>query len=171
MSIESEILVSRTRNTRAGICPNTPLRFTADHRQLSANRSPQQISLAMDRIFHRPAIAPSERKTVIELSHAVSRAVFEIIAGYRSVSQLTFVMDPECVKKLRSQAILQTGGYTVQPMPGTSHGEVRSLHLWPTISGAYECSVIVAFKHRVRAVALRIEPWHGRWQITSVEML
>ncbi|WP_404285762.1 Rv3235 family protein [Glutamicibacter arilaitensis] len=171
MSIESETRISPSRTSRAGTCPNTPFRFVSEHRRPSADTSPQQISLAMDRIFHRPAIASSERKTIIELSHSVSRAVFEIVAGYRSVSQLAFVMEPECVKKLRAQAMLQTGGYTVQPMPGTSHGEVRSLHLWPTISGAYECSVIVAFKHRVRAVALRIEPWHGRWQITSVEML
>jgi hypothetical protein len=171
VSIQSETIAIRRAETVNRTCVNVPLRIASGHRENNKARSPQQISLAMDRIFRRPAVATSERKTVIELSHAVSRAVFEIIAGYRSVGQLAFVMEPECVKKLRAQAILQTGGYTLQPEPGTSHGHVRSLHLWPTLSGAYECSVIVAFKHRVRAVALRIEPWHGRWQITSVEML
>lgn len=171
MSMQSGTIAEPRPESGTQTCTNVPLRISSGHRENYTAGSPQQISLAMDRIFRRPAVTKSERNTVIELSHAVSRAVFEIIAGYRSVGQLAFVMEPDCVKKLRAQAILQSGGYTIQPEPGTSHGEVRSLHLWPTLSGAYECSVIVAFKHRVRAVALRIEPWHGRWQITSVEML
>lgn len=171
MSISAETLTSTNRQPAQQHCTNAPGRFLSDHRENNLTRSPQQISLAMDRIFRRPSRIKSERKAIFELSHAASRAVFEIIAGYRSVHQLAFVMEPECVKKLRAQALLQTNGYTLEPEPGTSHGEVRSLHLWPTISGAYECSVIVAFKHRIRAVALRIEPWHGRWQITDIEML
>ncbi|MFJ2621462.1 Rv3235 family protein [Glutamicibacter sp. NPDC087344] len=125
----------------------------------------------MDHIFHRSPSHHAERINVVRLSHAVARAVFEIIAGYRTVAQLSFVMNPDCIRKLQNQALLETDGYKQAPAPGTSHGQVQSMKLRSTLSGGWECTVILGFKYRVRAVALYIEPWHGRWQVTSVEML
>jgi len=133
--------------------------------------SPDCIAFSMDHIFHRCATSDPEKVCIIRLSHAVSRAVFEIIAGYRSVSQLSFIMTAECIGKLRNQALIETDGYKIDPEPGTSHGRVQSMRLHSTLGGAWECTVILGFKYRVRAVALRIEPWHGRWQVTGLEML
>lgn len=135
------------------------------------NRTPAAIAVPMDHIFHRGPGCRSERINVVRLSHAVSRAVFEIIAGYRTVAQLNFVMNPDCIRKLRDQALIETDGYKTAPEPGTSHGQVQSMRLRSTLGGGWECTVILGFKYRVRAVALRVEPWHGRWQVTSVEML
>lgn len=163
-------LGTRTRH-QISARPDISHRLTCQNTTATHEQTPREIQRAMNHIFRRELIGQSDRKTVIEISHAVSRAVFEIIAGYRSVSQLAFVVDPECVNKLRAQALLETCGYTSQPEPGTSHGKVQSLHLCRTISGAYESAVVVVFKYRVRAVALRIEPWHGRWQVTNIEML
>ncbi len=72
MSIQSETIAIRRAETVNRTCVNVPLRIASGHRENNKARSPQQISLAMDRIFRRPAVATSERKTVIELSHAVS---------------------------------------------------------------------------------------------------
>lgn len=133
--------------------------------------TPESLIVPMDRIFHRQAVHLTNRTNLILLSHAVARAVFEIIAGYRSVTQLNFVMDPECILKLRNRALLETEGYSLMPAPGTTHGQVQSMRLRSASGGAWECTIILGFKYRVRAVALRIEPWHGRWQVTSLEML
>lgn len=134
-------------------------------------RSPACIATSMDYIFHRCSQSLPEKLSVVRLSHAVSRAVFEIIAGYRSVTQLKFIMTNDCICKLRNQALLETDGYKLAPEPGTTHGQVQSMRLRATLGGAWECTVILGFKYRVRAVALRIEPWHGRWQVTGLEML
>lgn len=132
---------------------------------------PTCIAVSMDHIFRRNRQQLPDKLTVIRLSHAVSRAVFEIIAGYRSTAQLNFHLTPECISKLQNQALLETDGYTLDPAPGTAHGQVQSMRMSCTSSGAWECTVILGFKYRVRAVALRIESWHGRWQVTSLEML
>jgi len=132
---------------------------------------PACVAVTMDHIFRRNRQQLPDKLTVIRLSHAVSRAVFEIIAGYRSVAQLNFHLSPDCISKLQNQAMIETEGYTHDPEPGTAHGQVQSMRMSCTSSGAWECTVILGFKYRVRAVALRIELWHGRWQVTSLEML
>jgi len=133
--------------------------------------SPAHLSRAMDNIFRRNEGYRTERRAVVEISYSVARAVFEIVAGYRSVSQLAFVVEPNCIDKLRRRALLETSRYTVDPVPGTAHGQIISLHLDHCFSGAWECTAIIGFKDRVRAVALKIEPWHGRWQVTDVELI
>src|SRR5699024_9288909 len=70
------------------------------------NRTPAAIAVPMDHTFHLGPGCRSERINVVRLSHAVSRAVFEIIAGYRTVAQLNFVMNPDCIRKLRDQALI-----------------------------------------------------------------
>ncbi|MEF9874973.1 MULTISPECIES: Rv3235 family protein [unclassified Glutamicibacter] len=134
-------------------------------------QAPAHLRRAMDNIFHRSAVYRSEHRAIVEISHAVARAVFEIVAGYRTVNQLAFVMEPSCIAKLRRRALLETQCYTLEPLPGTAHGQIISLHLDRCISGSWECTVILGFKYRVRAVALKIEPWHGRWQVTDVELI
>lgn len=134
-------------------------------------QAPAHLRRAMDNIFRRSAVSRTEHRAVIEISHAVARAVFEIVAGYRTVNQLAFVMEPSCIAKLRRRALLETASYTLEPLPGTAHGQIISLHLDRCLSGSWECSVILGFKYRVRAVALKIEPWHGRWQVTDVELI
>ncbi|KWR73051.1 hypothetical protein RN04_04150 [Arthrobacter sp. W1] len=134
-------------------------------------QAPAHLRRALDNIFHRSAVYRTEHRAIIEISHAVARAVFEIVAGYRTVNQLAFVMEPSCIAKLRRRALLETASYTLEPLPGTAHGQIISLHLDRCLSGSWECTVILGFKYRVRAVALKIEPWHGRWQVTDMELI
>lgn len=136
-----------------------------------AYETPTSIAKSMNHIFHRPAVPRTTGLAAVHLCHAVARAVFEILAGYRSLWQLNFVMEPRCINKLRHQQLLETQDLSLEPIPGTSHGLVRTMRMELTASGAYECAAVLAFKHRVRAVALRIEPWHGRWQVTELEVL
>ncbi|WP_159609558.1 Rv3235 family protein [Glutamicibacter sp. JC586] len=144
---------------------------TSTSTQSEPRVTPAHLSRAMDNIFRRNEICRPERRAVVEISYSVARAVFEIVAGYRSVSQLAFVVEPQCIDKLRRRALLETSRYTVDPVPGTAHGHIMSLHLDRCLSGAWECTAIIGFKDRVRAVALKIEPWHGRWQVTDVELI
>ncbi len=153
--------------------------YTTDHPERSQAAAapietcpaPAHLRRALDHIFHRSAVQRAEHRAIIEISHAVARAVFEILAGYRTVNQLAFVMEPACIAKLRRRALLETCQYTLEPLPGTAHGQIISLHLDRCISGSWECAVVLGFKYRVRAVALKIEPWHGRWQVTDVELI
>ncbi|MBF6672508.1 Rv3235 family protein [Glutamicibacter halophytocola] len=133
--------------------------------------APAHLRRALDHIFHRSEVCRSEHRAIVEITHSVARAVFEIVAGYRSVSQLAFVMEPSCIAKLQRRALLETAQYTLEPVPGTAHGQILSLHLDRCLSGSWECTAILGFKNRVRAVALKIEPWHGRWQVTDVELI
>lgn len=151
---------------------NLSVRLTGGtlHRTL-VHETPAVISRPMNHIFHRAPLPRTSGLAAVQLCHAVARAVFEILAGHRSLWQLNFVMEPGCIAKLRNQQLLETRGLSLEPAPGTSHGAVRTMRMELTPSGAYECAAVLAFKHRVRAVALRIEPWHGRWQVSELEVL
>lgn len=135
------------------------------------HESPAVIAKPMNHIFHRANVPLTSRIAAVHLCHAVARAVFEILAGHRSLWQLNFAVEPRCIEKLRSQQLIETRALSLPPAPGTSHGCVRTIRMELTASGAYECAAVLAFKHRVRAVALKIELWHGRWQVTELEVL
>lgn len=135
------------------------------------HQSPQAIAKPMNWIFHRAPAPRTGRMAAVQLCHAVARAVFEVLSGYRSIRQLNFAMEPGCVEKIKRQMLIETRNFTTTAQPGTTHGCVRTIRMEQTQSGAYECAAVLAFKHRVRAVALRIEPWHGRWQVTELEVL
>lgn len=135
------------------------------------HETPAGIAKPMDRIFHRAPAPCNGRIAAVHLCHAVARAAFEILAGDRGVQQLAFAVDPRCIDKLKRRALIETQQFTASPIEGTSHGCVRTIRMEQTATGAYECAAVLAFKHRVRAVALRLEPWHGRWQVTELEVL
>ncbi|MCW4464398.1 Rv3235 family protein [Glutamicibacter sp. MNS18] len=135
------------------------------------HESPTQIAKPMDHIFHRAPVPRTTRLAAVHLCHAVARAVFEILAGHRGLWQLNFAVEPRCIEKLKCQQLIETRALTLDPAEGTSHGCVRTIRMELTASGAYECAAVLAFKHRVRAVALKLEPWHGRWQVTELEVL
>jgi len=167
----STITIS-ARTVAATPVPQTP--DPSAHKSFGASspcEAPAHLRRALDHIFHRSEVCRTEHRAIVEITHSVARAVFEIVAGYRTVGQLAFVMEPTCIAKLQRRALLETAQYTVEPEPGTVHGQILSLHLDRCLSGCWECTAILGFKNRVRAVALKIEPWHGRWQVTDVELI
>lgn len=159
-----------TITSEAPTVPEAPSTLIADeHSAPVAGESPTHLVRSLDHIFRRPDTLESDHIRVVKLVHAISRAVFEILAGYRSLQQLAFAVEPTCVEKLRHQRILQCADHA--GAADFCHCAIRSVHLSRNSADAFECTSILAFKDRVRAVALRVERWHGRWQVTSLEVL
>ena len=172
MSLETEVPRSRRQPWHQSPAANLTVHLAGGtvHHALRHD-SPASIARSMDHIFHRAPVPRTNSLAAVHLCHAVARAVFEILAGHRGLWQLNFAVEPRCIEKLRCQQMLETRSLSMEPAPGTSHGCVRTIRMELTAGGAYECAVVLAFKHRVRAVALKIEPRHGRWQVTELEVL
>ncbi|GAA4370026.1 Rv3235 family protein [Paeniglutamicibacter cryotolerans] len=104
------------------------------------------------------------------LARALAAATFESLIGQRPVQQLARWYSADCLAKLsRRRELLRASC----PDPGARSfhcpcvRQVRVSRLSDTI---YEAAVVVDEKTSVRAAALRLERWRGRWLATALEI-
>ena len=111
----------------------------------------------------RPQICPDPARVV----RAVVTAAVEVLAGLRPATQLGRWTTPELYDAIARRAGLARrilGEY------GSVRPRVRSVDLQLTRSGAYEACVMVEDGHRLRAAGARVEPRHGRWVLSALEV-
>lgn len=111
----------------------------------------------------RPQICPDPARVV----RAVVTAAVEVLAGLRPATQLGRWTTPELYDAIARRAGLARrilGEY------GSVRPRVRSVDLQLTRSGAYEACVMVEDGHRLRAAGARVEPHHGRWVLSALEV-
>lgn len=96
---------------------------------------------------------------------AVMTIIYDTLAGRRDLSLLRRWISSALYRRLEARV------RTVPLAAGLSlPARVRTVHVSEPTPGVYECSVVVADSGRVRAAAVRIEAFRGRWRITALEL-
>ena len=146
----------------------------------SATLANAEIDRGWDRLRFQPALQPRKTQTEragttrpqicpdpVRVVRAVVTAAVEVLAGLRPATQLGRWTTPELYDAIARRAGLARrilGEY------GSVRPRVRSVDLQLTRSGAYEACVMVEDGHRLRAAGARVEPRHGRWVLSALEV-
>lgn len=108
----------------------------------------------------------------LPLLPTIATLVIEVIAGARSVEQMSALVSDQVYEKLRSKvaARARNDANAGRPalMPKFTVGKVRTDSPRP---GVIESVVLITSQARTRAVTIRLEPFHKRWRATSVTIL
>ncbi|MDO4791465.1 MAG: Rv3235 family protein [Buchananella hordeovulneris] len=96
----------------------------------------------------------------------LARACIEAILCKRDPAQLARWLLPD----LHAAVVRRAGLY--RRLKGVSLAPVQLLahHCYTLPSGCYELCATIHDGHRVRAVALRVEPFRSRWLVTALEI-
>lgn len=139
-----------------------------------------EIDRGWDRLRFQPVLQPRKTQTErmgttrpqicpdpVRVVRTVVTAAVEVLAGLRPATQLGRWTTPELYDAIARRAGLARrilGEY------GSVRPRVRSVDLQLTRSGAYEACVMVEDGHRLRAAGARVEPRHGRWVLSALEV-
>lgn len=103
---------------------------------------------------------------------AIATMVVEVIAGSRSLDQLSVLVSDQVYEKLRTKVSqrVRLEATMTRPvlMPKFVVGKIRSDSPKP---GVIESVVLIKSQARTRAVTIRLEPFHKRWRATSLTIL
>lgn len=100
---------------------------------------------------------------------AIVRSAMEVLEGGRPLAQLIRWVDPEIYEALGRRAVLLKHAAG----PGTRRGRPLAIRRARTVrlgANAAETAVVVDDRHRVRAVAVRVEARRGMWRVTALEI-
>lgn len=97
------------------------------------------------------------------------QAIVEVLAGERPATQLIRWTSPAVFADLRRAAPATAGSRAVRRQQGPQRRTVvRSVHVSEPAPGVAEVCALIWNGHRARALALRLQGRHGRWQCTSL---
>lgn len=98
----------------------------------------------------------------------VAATTLEVLTGCRPVSQLLRWTTPEVHAALSARA----GTAARRRRPGTTvqRTSVVRVSTCSPRDGVVEAAAVVTVGTRVRAMALRLEGWDGRWRVTVLEL-
>ncbi|MGL3804969.1 Rv3235 family protein [Paeniglutamicibacter sp. R2-26] len=131
---------------------------------------PEEVRPLIEKIFPRAGSMANLEESVATVVHAVAPAVLEVLAGARPAHQLVNALNPECMGKLEQHRRIWQER---RPDPGTccySNPRVLRIRISEVLPLVFEAAVVLLDAQKVRATALRIERWHGRWQVTALEI-
>lgn len=131
---------------------------------------PAEVRPLIEKIFPKAGSMANIEESVATVVHAVAPAVLEVLAGARPARQLINALNPECMGKLEHHLRI---GQQQQPDPGVccySNPRVLRIRISEVLPLVFEAAVVLLDLEKVRATALRIERWHGRWQVTALEI-
>lgn len=112
-----------------------------------------------------PEPAPAELPEPSRWCGTLVRTCVEVLLGSRPPAQLARWLTPDLYSSLSRRASI------VHALP-TAPKRVRVLrvHTCTLEDGVHEASVVLHDGHRVRAAAIRIELYRGRWRATALEI-
>ena len=131
---------------------------------------PEEVRPLIEKIFPKAGSMANLEESVATVVHAVAPAVLEVLAGARPARQLVNALNPECMGKLEHHLRIGQGQ---RPDPGAccySNPRVLRIRISQVLPLVFEAAVVLLDLQKVRATALRIERWHGRWQVTALEI-
>jgi hypothetical protein len=140
-----------------------------DPRDLSATRA-THVEDDPDAAFaaRRPTSAGDLPDPARGVAQFVQVAV-EVAAGFRPAGQLVRWTSEEVFQRLQRRNRL-AGRPEVRTRARAGHTQVRGVRVCLPRDGVVEASAVVWGRDRVRAVALRLEGWDGRWRVTALEL-
>ena len=99
---------------------------------------------------------------------ALVPAALEVIAGSRPATQLVRLLSTDAYADLQRRAARAARSRS-RPT-AVRRATVRRVVATVPRDGVVEASVVVQQAQRVRAVAVRLEGWDGRWRVTALEV-
>lgn len=99
---------------------------------------------------------PSPRDTAVVLA----RALIEVVAGRRSLTQLATHCSPEVFAGLQRTSLQHAG-----PLP-----KLMSVRTCQPADGVTEASAVFRRGHRAAALAFRLQGIDGRWRLTALQI-
>lgn len=158
-------------------CPGGPVELAPDTTESATGEDIEDIGASLAALGAAPdtgvqflsALTVQDHEVAL-LARALAAATFESLIGQRPVQQLARWYSPDCLAKLSRRRDLLRDSC---PDPGARSfhcpwvRQVRVSRLSETI---YEAAIVVDEKTSVRAAALRLERWRGRWLATALEI-
>lgn len=133
------------------------------------HRHTQQLPLPFEQ--QSPIETPTDKRDIAQRSTSFVRALIEVLAGQRSVLQMTTWVTPDVYEGLVRQVTLNS---RINPEP---HDQPRlaSLHIFAPHQHAAEINCRVEVGERSRAIALRLDllidvRGRWRWRCTALEL-
>ena len=130
-------------------------------------KNPRRTGL--DESFAAPRPTPgSDLPEAQQWGRRYVQVLLEVLAGQRPTTQLLRWSSTDVYAVLQRRAALgarlRRAGTAARPPV------VRSVRTCAPRDGVTEAAAVVVDSGRVRAVALRVEGWDGRWRVTALEM-
>lgn len=163
---ERRCIIPASADPAAALSP----RWSLEEPEVDQYAIPDEVRPIIEKIFPRPDSLQNLEKSVGTTVHAVAPALLEVLAGARPARQLAGVLNPACMGKLEQHVLI---GKEQQPDPNLrcySNPRVLRIRVSQILPRVFEAAVILLDIKKVRATALRIELWHGRWQVTALEI-
>lgn len=117
-------------------------------------------------------IAPVELPDPSEFIRYLAPAVMEVLGGVRPVAQLGGMVTEDIYQRLKSRAAAgaqdRFSHGKKPPWPNISVGRI---HREYTKDNVVQSVVLLSIDRRTRAVAIRLEGFHGRWISTAITVL
>jgi hypothetical protein len=129
-----------------------------------------EVRVVLEQLFPPTNALLGLEESVAAIVHAAAPAVLEVLAGARPARQLHHALSPNCMSKLEQHMRLDA---IHRPDPADcsySNPRVMRMRITQVLPLVFEAAVILRDMQKVRATALRIERWHGRWQVTALEI-
>lgn len=108
----------------------------------------------------------------LPLLPTIATLVVEVIAGVRSVDQVSTLVSDQVYDKLRAKVAQRARSEAADGrpvlLPKFVIGSIRHDSPRP---GVVESVVLIKSAARTRALTIRLEPFHRRWRATSVTIL
>lgn len=92
------------------------------------------------------------------------RAIFDALGGRRDLAALRRWIDPTLYRRLAARVDTQPADSRTTPVV------VRAVRLCQLDPHKAESAVVVEDQGRVRATAIRLEEFRGRWRVTALEI-
>lgn len=92
------------------------------------------------------------------------RAILDALGGRRDLSTVRRWIDPQLYRRLAARATSQPPGEPTVPV------KIRTVRTCQLDATRIESAVIVEDQGHVRAAAIRLEAFRGRWRVTALEI-
>ncbi|HET8614904.1 MAG TPA: Rv3235 family protein [Actinomycetales bacterium] len=124
-----------------------------------------------DDLFFGPQATPTrELPEPARWGRQVTQLIVEVMEGHRPTTQLIRWTTDEVLREVRRRARpLPTGRDRTRSLGPSQRPVVGGVRVSEPCDGVAEVTAVVHRRHRVQAVALRLEGRDGRWVVTVLE--
>lgn len=108
--------------------------------------------------------SPEHLPNPLAWSSNLSRIIFDVLGGRRELASLRRWIDPQLYGRVAARVNAEKTSARSSPV------QVRSARLCKISPEIAEVSIVVEDQGRLRAAALRLEAFRGRWRVTALEL-
>lgn len=123
-----------------------------------------------DGLWGRQSTPSSDLPDPVQWGRTITQVVVEVLAGHRPSAQLLRWTTEQVYREVRNRALPLPSGHDRSRSLGPAHRpRVGSVRVSEPRDGVAEVAAVVHRRHRVQAMALRLEGRDGRWVVTVLQ--